>query len=283
VQVHARELHPYFVLLRFASNRRGYYEKSYSRGAKPMLPDFAIVCHIFYAHPKAPDRKRLFQRGVQKMNLVRTCALVMVCSLCLSALLAADTLVLRDGRRVEGELVAVQNGVIEFQSRGPFGPERARINRADVARIEFESMDRDFREERRDEGRDDRQPIGNQRPAGLREREVAVDAKRPWSETGIEVRSGQTIYFSASGRIHWGPGRENGPEGEHDSPRNSARPIPTRPGASLIGRVGEGNDYFFIGDDKGAIRMRSAGRLYLGINDDNLADNSGIFRVTVFY
>jgi hypothetical protein len=29
--------------------------------------------------------------------------------------------------------------------------------------------------------------------------------------------------------------------------------------------------------------MRSSGRLYLGVNDDFLADNSGNFRVTVYY
>ena len=34
--------------------------------------------------------------------------------MCLSAILSADTIVLRDGRRVEGDLVAVHEGVIEF-------------------------------------------------------------------------------------------------------------------------------------------------------------------------
>jgi hypothetical protein len=29
--------------------------------------------------------------------------------------------------------------------------------------------------------------------------------------------------------------------------------------------------------------MRSAGRLYLGINDDYLRDNTGEFRVTVYW
>lgn len=221
------------------------------------------------------------------MNLIRTCALIFVCSLCLSALMTADTLVLRDGRRVEGELVAVQNGVVEFQTRGPFGPERARISRSEIVRIELESIgdrrdDRDARADR-DDRRDEPQPAGNQRPSGLREREIAVEAKRAWNDTGIDVRGGQTIYFSASGRIHWGPGRDSGAEGEHDSPRNAARPIPTRPGAALIGRIGNGNDYFFIGDDKGPIRVRSSGRLFLGINDDNLTDNNGILRVTVYY
>ncbi len=59
------------------------------------------------------------------------------------------------------------------------------------------------------------------------------------------------------------------------------RPIPSRPGAALIGRIGE--DPFFIGDGGGPVRMRQSGRLYLGINDDYLADNSGHFRVTVYH
>ena len=59
--------------------------------------------------------------------------------------------------------------------------------------------------------------------------------------------------------------------------------MPNRPAAALIGRVGESNDYFFIGGDGGAVRVRGNGRLYLGINDDYLRDNSGAFRVTVYY
>jgi hypothetical protein len=57
--------------------------------------------------------------------------------------------------------------------------------------------------------------------------------------------------------------------------------LPNRPGAALIGRVG--NDVFYIGDERGAIRVRNSGRLQLGVNDEYLADNSGSFRVTVFY
>ena len=83
--------------------------------------------------------------------------------------------------------------------------------------------------------------------------------------------------------MRWGPGRQDGPGGERNSPRNDARPIPSRPAAGLIGRVGEEDDYFFVGDDEGPIRVRGSGRLYLGINDDYLQDNSGSFHVTVYY
>jgi len=42
-------------------------------------------------------------------------------------------------------------------------------------------------------------------------------------------------------------------------------------------------DPFFIGDSAEPIRMRATGRLFLGINDDHVLDNSGVLRVVVSY
>jgi hypothetical protein len=199
----------------------------------------------------------------------------------LCAIVRADTLVLRDGRRVQGELVSVRGDEVEFDGqRGLFGGrERLRLDRREVVRIEFDDYrDRGDRFDRDDDRRGDLR-----RPSGMRERSVNVEATSPWSDTGIDVRPGQTIYFAATGKVRWGPGRQDGPSGEHNSPRNDARPMPGRPAAGLIGRVGDSNDIFFIGDDESAVRMRSSGRLFLGINDDYLRDNSGAFRVTVYY
>lgn len=221
------------------------------------------------------------------MTTRSTLMLAAACVASATMALRADTLFLRDGRRVEGDLVAVRDGIIEFDAAGGRfgGRERVRISRDEVVRIELDRYDRD----RYDRDRPDRDREGYAgaprpgRPSGLREREVSVDSWVAWKDTGVEVRAGQTVYFAAAGRVRWGPGRQDGPEGEHDSPRNDRRPLPTRPAAALVGRVGEGNDYFFIGDDAGPIRMRSSGRLFLGINDDFLQDNTGSFRVTVFY
>jgi hypothetical protein len=198
--------------------------------------------------------------------------------LALSATVSADTLIMRDGRRVQGHLIAVRDGVIEFEGqRGNFGGrERLRVNREDVARIELDEYSRP-------DSSSGSGGVSEGRPSGLREREVAVVAAVPWTDTGIEVRAGRDIYLNATGRISWGPKRSDGPAGERNSPRNDARPIPSRPAAALIGRVGEGNDIFFIGAESGPIRMRESGRLYLGVNDDMLNDNSGAFRVTVYY
>jgi hypothetical protein len=203
------------------------------------------------------------------------CAAVLVCT---GAILQADTLVLRDGRRVEGQLVSVRDGVIEFEGqRARFGRERMRFDREDVVRIEFENDYGDRFE------RGDRDNQSGGRPSGMREREASVNAAQQWTDTGITVRPGQTVYFEATGRVRWGPGRQDGPGGERNSPRNPGRPIPNRPAGALIGRVGDTDEYFFIGDDSSPVRVRSGGRLFLGINDDFLQDNSGAWRVTIYY
>lgn len=188
-------------------------------------------------------------------------------SLALSAAAAAgDTLVLRNGRRLDGELVEVRDDRIEWRDeRG----RSERFERREVQRIEFgESRDSGF--------------SGSSRQGGMREREVVVSANQAWTQTGIELRAGQRVSFEARGEVRWGPNRKDGPDGEHNSPHNSARPIPGRNAAALIGRIGNG-DPFFIGGDRGEMRVRDSGPLYLGINDDFLRDNSGSFRVTVYY
>lgn len=193
----------------------------------------------------------------------------------------ADTLVLRNGRTYSGDLISVQNGQVEFQT-GRFRVEKFRLD--DVEHIEFsrrDDNDRDRPGSNNSGDRDRDRPGG--RPSGLRERETEVRGAEGWTRTGIELQDGQQLWFDARGEVRWGPGRKDGPGGESGSPRNPARPIPNRAGASLIGRLGENGDPFFIGNESGPIRVRGKGTLYLGINDDYLLDNSGGFRVIVYY
>ena len=204
-----------------------------------------------------------------------------------AAALQADTLYTRDGRRMEGVVVSMRDGTIEFEvRRGNFGRDRIRVDRADVDRIEFDRFNDSaggFDNNNGGAGGFGNNGPTNTRPSGLRERDVVVRANVRWQDTGVTVRPGQSIYFNAAGRVRWGPGRQDGPQGERGSPRNEARPIPSRPAAALIGRIGDDNDFFFIGDDEAPIRVRGGGRLYLGINDDMLGDNSGSFQVTIYY
>lgn len=192
----------------------------------------------------------------------------------------ADTVVLRNGRSVRGEVISVRDAQIELRS------DRGRLERFqvdDVDRIEFSSRERDSDRERADRDRGNRDTPPGERPSGLREREVDVRGDAAWTRTNVELRDGQDLWFDARGELRWGPGRKDGPGGESGSPRNPARPIPSRPGAALIGKIGENGDPFFIGNDRGPIRVRGRGILFLGINDDYLQDNAGAFRVIVYY
>ena len=205
--------------------------------------------------------------------MTRTIAALTVALLISSSALLADTLVLTNGRRLQGELVGVFGREIEFEERTGSSRRMLRIPRADIARIEFDSA-----------------PLPGQAaengpgiPRGMRERQVNVTAREPWTDTGIDVRAGQMIYFSATGEVRWGPNRRDGAAGEQNSPRNALRPMPDRPAAALIGRVGTQDEFFFIGAEMGPFRVRAAGRLYLGINDDVFMDNTGSLRVTVSY
>ncbi len=209
--------------------------------------------------------------------------------LALPVSLRADTLYLRNGQRVEGELVAVRNGTVEFDERRSYGSARTlRFDRDEVLRIE---LDRGGSGSNFGSGNNYGGGSGNNnnnngsgRPAGMRERQVIVSGDVAWSDAGIEVRAGQTVYFEATGQVRWGKDRRDGPAGERNSPPNNARPMPNRNAAALIGRIGgDGGDVFLIGDESGPMRMRANGRLFLGVNDDFLQDNSGNFRVVVYY
>jgi hypothetical protein len=205
--------------------------------------------------------------------------------LALPVSLQADTLYLRNGTRVQGELIAIRNGQIEFEERRGFGGGRTlRIDRDEVDRIDFEDS-RNSNNNSYNNGNSNnngsRNDVSGGRPSGMRERQAMVSAEAGWSDTGIDVRAGQTIYFEAQGRIRWGRDRQDGPGGERNSPPNPNRPMGNRNAAALIGKIG--NDMFFIGDETGPIRVRNSGRLSLGINDDVLTDNSGNFRVIVYY
>ncbi len=114
---------------------------------------------------------------------------------------------------------------------------------------------------------------------------TTVNANQPWTDTGIIVSKGDRVSFNASGRIRIieGSGSEAtaGPDGSSGFPGKRTRyPVPTMAVGGLIGRVGNGSA-FAIGTNTQPIAMPDGGHLFLGINDDNFADNSGSFIVSI--
>ena len=235
--------------------------------------------------------------------------------------LSADVLVMEDGRRIRGELISVNRGTVIFDEARPGSsrPRRLRVTRDEVTRIvlreDTAEDDEDLdtlddgpfgRNRDRERGTDDRHPRDRDRdPEGSfgrdrgadreverpdlddrrlsgRDRMITVPARQAWTDTGIDVKTGDVVRFAAEGTVLWGAGREDGPAGEINSPMNDRRPVPARPAGALIGRIGTSpSDVFFIGGDRGSFRVRTSGRLYLGVNDHNYGDNSGSFEVRV--
>ena len=111
---------------------------------------------------------------------------------------------------------------------------------------------------------------------------VIVDASVPWVDSGMSVQSGDRLRFSAVGgvRLSRMAGDTSSPAGR-GSLHGSGAPLPDAPVGALIGRIGDAGSIFAIAIGGAGMEMAAAGRLYLGVNDPTLTDNSGSYRVTI--
>lgn len=116
-----------------------------------------------------------------------------------------------------------------------------------------------------------------------RGRMITVSPAQRWTDTGIDVAAGDVISFSVAGTVTLGDDRALGAEGDLDEATAAPRrPLTDRPAGALIGRIGRSpDDTFFIGAERLPFRVRTSGRLYLGVNDDTLDDDGGAFQVAV--
>jgi len=128
--------------------------------------------------------------------------------------------------------------------------------------------------------------------------EIVVPGYVPWTDTGIEVAAGEEILFTAQGKISLqkgNPESECGPDG-YDI-QTVQQPLPGKNLGALIGKVviavietvdektkierhDEIAEIFFLGAG-GRVEMPARGRLFLGINDSVIGDNSGEFTVRI--
>jgi hypothetical protein len=108
---------------------------------------------------------------------------------------------------------------------------------------------------------------------------VTVPANKPWVDSGISVKKGESLQFCASGEIVFSPDRvTSGPAGLGD-PDPRTLPVSTLPVGALIGMVD--GIRFPIGANSKPIKMIASGPLLVGVNDWNFRDNSGAFKVQV--
>jgi hypothetical protein len=116
-----------------------------------------------------------------------------------------------------------------------------------------------------------------------RARSVVVPGNVEWTNTGINVSRGQAVRFEPSGemRLSFNGDDIARPAGALSNRHSDKAPIPTIPVGALIGRINNGRP-FSIGDPAQSFDMPENGRLFLGVNDDHVADNSGNFVVRIW-
>ena len=240
----------------------------------------------------------------------------LVLALSLSVVALADTIRLKDGSVIRGQVIAFNNQqftvLVGAGSRG----RRSQITlyMEDVESIEFESTgnqpvsSNDDLNNRPNTQTTNRPPV--QRPApqntqpDMDDTATSQPSARPsssqapatffqintrvrgdnaangWTNSGLVVRRGQRIRLTASGSVSLGRGRASTPAGVPAIPDNE-KLMRSYPTGALIAVIGDDNDDFiFVGARREFIAQRD-GVLFLGVNEGNLNDNTGAYEVII--
>lgn len=122
-------------------------------------------------------------------------------------------------------------------------------------------------------------PSASPRPPAVRELTVRVAGNEVWVDSGLDVRPGDTIRLSASGRVQLSRSQATGPEGVNIA--DPQKMMPNRPTGGLIAVIGDDNDDFIFIGAGAQIQARRSGRLFLMVNENVLEDNTGAFTVRI--
>jgi hypothetical protein len=263
-------------------------------------------------------------------------ALVILFALGASAL--ADTIRMKDGQVIRGQIVAFRDQqftILIGSSRGGNRRSRMTLNMEDVESIEFDNADgadtasapdtstynppaettrtqpaptpTPRREEPRqtagqrppvlnnDSGSNNGRSTPTNTPTNtpttsptpargggdspffpVRVRVRADNAANGWTDSGLMVKKGQRLKVSATGRVSLGEGRFSTPTG---LPRvvDTEKLMRNEPTGTLIAVIGDDNDEFIaIGANREFYAPRD-GRLFLGVNEGKLEDNTGSY------
>jgi len=114
---------------------------------------------------------------------------------------------------------------------------------------------------------------------GTSEWTVQIHATQDWTDTGADCTAGSVLEIAATGTITHRPDRGAvGPGGNPDPKARGANVKGLRNvnHAALIGSIDGQPPYFLVGKKKTYI-CDAVGRLFLGINDNGVDNNSGKF------
>ncbi len=109
---------------------------------------------------------------------------------------------------------------------------------------------------------------------------LADNTANGWTNSGWVVRKGQKIRITGTGRISLGGGRYATPGGIASLP-DKDKLMQKEATGGLIAVIGDNNnDFIYIGDSR-EFTATQDGALFLGINEGNLTDNSGVFDIKI--
>jgi hypothetical protein len=109
---------------------------------------------------------------------------------------------------------------------------------------------------------------------------LADNTANGWTNSGWVVKKGQHIRITADGEVSLGRGQKTSASGQY-SLEDSKKLLKSVPTGALIAVIGDdNNDFIYIGADREFVATRD-GTLFLGLNEGNLDDNSGSFKVKI--
>jgi hypothetical protein len=218
----------------------------------------------------------------------------------------ADTIHLKDGSVIRGQVIGFKDQqftiLIGGNARGRRGQTTVYVE--DVESIEFDSSGGSTSALPNDQGTNNvpptstrpSTPISQPEPVSANPQPQPVStnptfftikvgvradaANNGWTNSGLVVRKGQRIRINASGRVSLGKGRFSTPGGVTNIADNDKLMRNEATGA-LIAVIGDDNDDFLlIGPRREFIAQRD-GVLFLGVNEGDLADNTGTYDIVI--
>ena len=108
----------------------------------------------------------------------------------------------------------------------------------------------------------------------------ADNANNGWTNSGLVVRKGQRLRISASGRVSLGRGRFSTPAGLATI-QDADKLMRNEATGALIAVIGDDNDDFILIGPRREFVVQRDGVLFLGVNEGDLADNTGNYDIVI--
>ena len=229
--------------------------------------------------------------------------LVLGIALGVSLAVLADTIHLKDGSVIRGQIISFKNEQFTIMVGSGARGRKSQITvyMEDVDWIEFDTApgSGDMSSNTTPTTQPQYQPPTNPQPTNpqpstttttnssaaptffqINVRVRADNTSNGWTNSGLVVRRGQRLRITASGRVNLGNNRSSPPDGLPNIPDRD-KLMRNQPTGALIAVIGDDNDDFIlIGRSKDFVAQRD-GVLFLGVNEGNLSDNSGNFDIVI--